>query len=154
MQADERRGVDRDNQKPTLVRSLKKSALTFGSMAPMFLGIMGLVGLIQVLVSPRDLAALFRGNPLLDTLTGTVAGAVASGNPVVSYLLGGELQQQGVALYAVTAFILSWVTLGFVHLPVEAAMLGRRFTVYRNVLAFVFTMLIAVATTLTMRFVS
>ncbi|WP_457573726.1 permease [Desulfolithobacter sp.] len=154
MQADERREEDRGNQKPTLVQALKKSALTFGSMAPMFLGIMGLVGLFQVLVSPENLAALFRGNPLLDTLTGTVAGAVASGNPVVSYLLGGELQQQGISLYAVTAFILSWVTLGFVHLPVEAAVLGRRFTVCRNVLAFVFTVFIAVATTLTLRLVS
>lgn len=123
-------------------------------MAPLLLGVIGLVGLFQVLVTPKMLAALFRGNPLADTLTGTLTGAVAAGNPVVSYLLGGELLAQGISLYAVSAFILSWVTLGFIQLPAEVEVFGGRFTLYRNILAFIFTMLIAVLTTLTLQVLS
>ncbi len=123
-------------------------------MAPLLLGIIGLVGLFQILVTPKMLAALFRGNPLVDTLIGTLTGAAAAGNPVVSYLLGGELLSQGISLYAVSAFILSWVTLGFIQLPAEVEVFGGRFTLYRNILAFVFTMLIAVLTTLTLQVVS
>ena len=100
------------------------------------------------------LASLFRGNPLADTLIGTLIGAASAGNPVVSYLLGGELLAQGISLYAVTAFILSWVTLGFIQLPAEIEVFGGRFTLYRNILAFVFTMLIAVLTTLTLQTLS
>jgi len=37
------------------------------------------------------LAALFHNNPWIDTLISTLSGAAAAGNPVVSYLLGGEL---------------------------------------------------------------
>ncbi len=141
-------------QRPPFWRVLQKSALSFFAMAPLLLGIIGLVGLFQVLVTPTMLASLFRGNPLADTLIGTLTGAVAAGNPVVSYLLGGELLAQGISLYAVTAFILSWVTLGFIQLPAEVEVFGGRFTLYRNILAFVFTMLIAVLTTLTLQALS
>ena len=144
----------KDKKKPPFKKILKKSCLTFWAMAPLLLGTIGLVGLFQILVSPAMLAALFQNNPWVDTLIGTLSGAAAAGNPVVSYLLGGELLQQGVSLYAVTAFILSWVTLGFIQLPAEASILGTRFTFYRNILAFFFTMIIAVLTTLTLRLFS
>ena len=137
--------------RPTFVSVLKKSGLMFWSMAPLLIGIMGLVGLLETLVTPEMLSVLFRGNPVADTAIGTVSGAAATGNPVVSYLLGGELLQQGISLYAVTAFILSWVTLGVIQLPMEVEMFGMRFTVFRNLLALGGTMLIAVATGLTMQ---
>lgn len=141
----------KQQKKPSLQQALKKSSLAFWAMTPLLLGVIGLVGLFQVLVTPRILASLFRGTAIVDTLIGTLAGGTAAGNPVVSYLLGGELLGQGISLYAVSAFILSWVTLGFIHLPAEAEVLGFAFTLYRNILAFVFTMIIAVLTSLTMQ---
>jgi len=124
-------------------------------MAPLLLGVIGLVGLFQVIVTPEMLASLFRGNSLfVDTLLGTLTGSIAAGNPIVSYLLGGELLNNGISLYAVTAFILSWVTLGFVQLPAELEVFGGKFTLYRNILSFIFTMFIAVLTTLTLQVLS
>lgn len=150
------RQKDKNGQqkKPTLLGVLKKSVLSFWVMAPLLAGVIGLVGLFQTLTTPKMLASLFRGNPVIDTLIGTLAGAAAAGNPVVSYLLGGELLGQGISLYAVSAFILSWVTLGFLQLPAEAEVFGVRFTLYRNILAFGFTMLIAVLVTLTVQVLS
>ena len=141
----------RSPQRPTFRKVLQKSALSFLALSPLLLGIIGLVGLFQVLVTPKMLAALFQGNGVIDTLIGTLAGATAPGNPVVSYLLGGELLQQGISLYAVSAFVISWVTLGLTQLPAEVEVFGGRFTLYRNILAFVFTMLIATLTTLTVQ---
>ena len=138
-------------KRPPFRKVLQKSSLVFLGMAPLLLGVIGLVGLFQVLVTPEMLASLFRGNPLADTLIGTLSGAAAAGNPVVSYLLGGELLAQGISLYAVSAFILSWVTLGFIQLPAEVEVFGGRFTLIRNLLAFVFTVLVAVLTTLTLQ---
>ncbi|WP_457552261.1 hypothetical protein [Desulfobacula sp.] len=138
-------------QKPSFGKILQKSSLSFWAMMPLLLGIIGLVGIFQVLVTPKMLSSLFRGNIMIDTLIGTLTGAVASGNPMISYLLGGELLAQSVSFYAVSAFILSWVTLSFVHLPAEVAVFGGRFTLYRNILAVVFTIIIAVLTTLTIQ---
>ncbi|MEA1924023.1 MAG: permease, partial [Pseudomonadota bacterium] len=138
----------RSPQRPTFRKVLQKSALSFLALSPLLLGVIGLVGLFQVLVTPKMLAALFKGNGVIDPLIGTLAGAAAPGNPVVSYLLGGELLNQGISLYAVSAFVISWVTLGFTQLPAEVEVFGGRFTLYRNILAFLFTMLIATLTTL------
>ncbi len=135
-------------QKPTFLLVLGKSSRSFLAMTPLLLGVMGLVGLFQVLVTPEMLASLFQDNPLLDTVIGTLSGAISAGNPIVSYLIGGELVEQGISLYAVSAFILSWVTLGLIQLPAEVEVFGGKFTLYRNILSLVFTMLIAGATTL------
>ena len=93
---------------------------------------------------------MFSGNAVWDTLIGTLSGAVAVGQPIVSYIIGGELLEQGISIYAVTAFVLAWVTLGIVQLPVEAEVLGLRFTVYRNILAFFSTLIVSVATAWTL----
>ena len=129
-------------QRPSFPKVLKKSSLSFLAMAPLLLAVIGLVGLFQVLVTPKMLASLFQGNPFFDTLIGTLSGATAAGNPIVSYVIGGELLNQGISLYAVSAFLLSWVTLGFIQLPAEVAVFGGRFTLYRNILALVFTSVI------------
>ncbi|AGF78709.1 putative permease [Desulfocapsa sulfexigens DSM 10523] len=142
------------SQKPSFQKVLQKSSLSFLAMTPLLLATIGLVGIFQVLVTPKMLTSMFRGNPLLDTLTGTLSGAVAAGNPIVSYIIGGELLNQGVSLYAVSAFLLSWITLGFIQLPAEIEVFGGRFTLYRNILAFIFVMITAALTTLTMQVLS
>jgi len=138
-------------QRPPFSKVLQKSSLSFLAMMPLLLGVIGLVGLFQVLVTPKMLASIFQGNPLLDTLLGTLTGGISAGNPIVSYILGGELLEQGISLYAVSAFILSWVTLGLIQLPAEVEVFGGRFTLYRNILSFVFVMLIAAATTISLQ---
>lgn len=134
---------------PSFIKALKKATTGFLSMTPMLFGVVGLVGIVQTYITPSMMASVFGNGALLDTLIGTFAGAVSSGNPTISYLVGGELLEEGTSLYAITAFILSWVTLGIVQLPAEAGVLGFRFTAYRNVLSLISTVVIAIATVVT-----
>jgi uncharacterized membrane protein YraQ (UPF0718 family) len=140
---------DKPAQPPSLLSALRKSSLSFLSLLPLLAGVIGLVGIFQVFADPEALTSFFRGNPVLDTLIGTLAGAVAAGNAVVSYIIGGELLAQGVSLYAVCAFILSWVSLGVVHIPAEIGVFDPRFTLIRNILAFVFVIFVSAATVFT-----
>jgi len=135
-----------DEKRTGFLKSLKFSALSIIRMMPMILAIVGLVGLFQSYVTREMLASVFDGNAVHDTLVGTLAGMVAVGQAIVSYILGGELLGQGVSLYAVTAFVLAWVTLGVVQLPLEASVLGVGFTWRRNLLAFCSTILVSVMT--------
>lgn len=132
-------------------KQLGRAGLAVLGMMPMIVAILGLLGLMEAFISNEMLTSLFTGNAVYDTLIGTLSGAVAVGNAMVSYILGGELLHQGISLYAVTAFVLAWVTLGVVQLPAEAEVFGLRFTVYRNLLAFVFTILVAIATVWTLQ---
>jgi hypothetical protein len=78
---------------------------------------------------------------------------VAAGHPVASYILGGELLAEGVSLLAVTALIVSWVTVGIVQLPAEALLLGRRFAIYRNLMCFLFAIMIPFMTVYTLQLI-
>ncbi len=135
-----------EKEQRSYFQSLKRSAVSMLSMMPMILAIVGLVGLFQSYITQQMLVSVFDGNAVHDTLVGTLAGMVAVGQAIVSYILGGELLEQGVSLYAVTAFVLAWVTLGVVQLPMEASVLGVGFTWRRNLLAFLSTILVSVVT--------
>jgi uncharacterized membrane protein YraQ (UPF0718 family) len=113
---------------------------------PMLIAIMGLIGLFETMITPEMLHSLFSGSALKDTLVGTLVGGVSVGQPFLSYIIGGELLHEGVSFYAVTAFILSFVTLGLVQLPLEWSLFGTRFTILRNLLSLLFALLISWAT--------
>ena len=89
---------------------------------------------------------VFSGNPALDTIVGACLGSIFAGNPVNSYIIGRELLNYDVSLFAVTAFILAWVTVGIVQLPAEIAAFGKKFALLRNGFAFIMSILIALLT--------
>lgn len=142
------------NQPLSPKQALMKAVKSFVAIIPMILAVILLVGLLQTYITPEMLTKLFGYSIASDVATGTLFGAISSGNPVMSYIIGKELLDHNVTLYAVTAFILSWVTLGIVQLPAEVSVFGIRFTVYKNILTLISTMLIAVVTVLTMELIA
>lgn len=138
----------------TLIKSFKKAIVGLLSMLPMLLSIVLLLGIFDTYITKEMLSSLFISNDFVDTIIGTSLGAILTGNPMISYILGGELTKSGVSLFAVAAFVLSWVTLGVVQLPAELEIFGWKFTFYRTLLAFIFTILIALFTVLTHQWIS
>ena len=85
-----------------------------------------------------------------DTLLGSLIGSISEGSPINSYVIGGELLRNHVSLFAVTAFIAAWVTVGVLQLPAEALILGKRFAITRNILSFILATFVSVATVITL----
>ena len=107
---------------------------------------------LAITLFPEQISAdLFGDNDVLDVFIGASLGSVAAGNPLASYLLGGELLKHGVSLLAVTAFMVSWVTVGIVQIPAEALILGMRFTLYRNALSFCSVIAVSFLTVYTLK---
>lgn len=141
-------------ERPTFKKALLTAIATLYTIFPMLLAVIGLVGLFETYITPEMLQSLFSGSPLYDTLVGTLVGSISVGQVFLSYIIGGELLEEGISLYAVTAFILSFVTLGLVQLPFEYALFGLRFTLIRNLLSLLFALLIAWATVATVGLLS
>jgi len=141
----------KQEQQITLKIAFKKALNNFLSMTPMLLGVIGLVSIMQTYITPEMLSHLFGYGITTDIFTGTFIGAISSGNPAVSYIISDQLLNQGVTLYAVSAFILAWVTLGIVQLPAELSVFGLKFTFYKNILTLFATMLVAYCTVLTLQ---
>ena len=140
-------------EKNNIKEAFNKSLKGFLSMLPMLLAILLLLGIFDVYITKDIMLSFFISNNFVDTITGTLLGGVLTGNPMISYILGGELTDAGVSLYAVTAFILSWVTIGLVQLPAEVEIFGLRFTFYRTLFTFITTILVSLATVLTVNWI-
>lgn len=132
-----------------LIDALKRSGMQIVNMLPIFVGVVLLIGLFKTFISKDLLSSIFSGNALLDTLFGTGLGSILAGNPLNSYVIGGEMLEQGVSLFAMTAFITAWVIIGLVQLPAEMAALGKKFALIRNALSMVLCIAISILTVLT-----
>lgn len=115
---------------------------------PILLGVLLLIGLVNTLVHKEFFARIFTGNRALDPLIGAIFGSIAAGNPMTSYVIGGELLKNGISLVAVLAFIVSWVTVGSVQLLAESMSLGKKFALLLNGIALLMAVVIAVLTVL------
>ncbi len=124
--------------------SLLKSAKSLWSALPLLLSVVLLVGFTKVFLTPSFYSFFFRGNIVVDPFIGALLGGFLAGNPITSYVLGGELLSQGISLLAVTAFLVSWVTVGVVQFPAESLLLGKKFALVRNILAFFFSIIVAI----------
>jgi hypothetical protein len=136
-----------------LTKSLKKTTRTFVNLLPIIVGMLLLTSLAVTVFPQQISASLFGRSDAVDALIGASVGSVAVGHPLASYLLGGELLKSGVSLIAVTALIVSWVTVGVVQLPAEVLMLGTRFAIYRNVICFFNAIAIALLSVYTLRLI-
>jgi len=132
-------------------KALKNTLNNLRQSLPMLIGVLLLIGLINRLIPKEIYPKIFTANPIIDPLIGALIGSFAAGTPITSYVVGGELLKQGVSLLAISAFIISWVTVGMVQLPAEALMLGRKFALTRNIVGFITAIVISILTVFTLR---
>jgi len=137
-------GINIINMKESMVRAGKSIWKSF----PLIFGTILLISLISVLIPRSFYMTVFSKNIFTDSIMGSLVGSVSAGNPITSYIFGGELFAQGVSLLAVTSFLVAWVTVGLIQLPAESAILGKRFALLRNITAFVLAIVAAIVTVL------
>ncbi len=129
-------------------KAIKKSAKSLWSSVPILLSILLLIGLLDSVLSEGVYRKIFGHGTFVDSILGATFGSISAGAPVNSYILGGEFLKSGVSLIAVTAFIVTWVSVGLIQLPMEGKVLGMKFAIARNVSAFVLSVVVAIVTNL------
>ena len=126
-------------------KAFKKAFNSILFASPIITGVIILMGIFNTFVPKKFINSFFHHN-LLDPLIGALFGSVFAGNPINSYIIGGELLKNGVGLVAVTAFLVSWITVGFLSIPAEMMFLGKKFSILRNILSFIFSIIVAIIT--------
>ncbi len=123
-----------------------KAIKSIWNALPVILGVVLLVSLTKAIVPSKTVAGVLSNSMIIGPLIGGALGSILAGNPVTSYVIGGELIKQGVGLVTVTSFLLAWVTVGIVQLPAESILLGKRFALTRNAVAFLLSIVGALMT--------
>lgn len=129
-----------------LIKKFIKSLKGLINSLPMMIGIILLIGLMKSFISLESIAGIFTQNKYIDTVIGALYGSIFAGNSINSYIIGNELILGGVSLFAVTAFLIAWVTVGFAQIPMEKDLLGIKFTIIRNIFSILFAILISLFT--------
>lgn len=124
-------------------QAARQTASTFFRTIPTLVGVLALASLVTAAIPPQRIAQGLPLEGILGPVFGALIGGVAAGHPLTSYVLAGELSAAGASLATITALVVSWVTVGVVHLPAEAAILGLRFAVWRNAVSFVLAIAMA-----------
>ena len=136
------------------ILTLAKSAKSMLNSFPFFVGIVILMGLFKVFIPNSVIYHIFTGNAWLDTAIGSLFGSILAGNPINSYIIANFLLKDGISLFAVTSFIVAWVTVGITQLPYEIQTLGKRFTIARNLSSFILSMFVSLITVVIVRALS
>lgn len=131
-------------------QAAQQTLRAFVNLLPIIFGMLLLTSLALTVLPPSLVAKIFGHGELADVVLGAGFGGIVTGHPLASYILGGELLAMDVSLIAVTAFIVSWVTVGIVQLPAEALLLGGRFAIHRNLLCFASAIFLAYMTVYTL----
>ena len=115
-------------------------------MLPFFVAVFGLIGLLEVLLTPKMVQAwLGSGSGLLAPFYAAVFGGMATGPPAAVFPLGKYLLTQHASVAAVSTLLIAWVAVGTVTLPAEIRFFGARFAFSRWGLAFVLSIVLGLA---------
>jgi len=96
-------------------------------------------GMVQILV-PQELLSRWVGKEsgMRGILIGTLAGALAPGNPYVNLPIAAGLLRSGASVGAMVAFLTGWSLWSFARLPLEVGIMGWKFTLVRLTSTFFF----------------
>ncbi len=73
-------------------------------------------------------------NNFLGVIVAALLGGILIGNPTIAYTIGYKLLNLGIHPSIVGTFILSWLTVGFLNIPIEAKYFGKEFSIKKNLL--------------------
>jgi uncharacterized membrane protein YraQ (UPF0718 family) len=126
-------------------QALKVAYFASKRIAPMLLGIIAVIGLLMGFVPPKWIASVIGpGTGLLGVLAAALLGSVLMIPGIVAFPLAKSLMVMGASVMSTAAFITTLMMIGFVFIPLEIQLLGKKFCVLRNGLSFIAALIIAV----------
>lgn len=129
----------------TKTKQALKMALGMGrGMLGSILSIIFLIGLLLTLLPPQEIA-LFVGRQslLIATFASAALGTITLVPAFIAFPLVGTLVDSGVSAVPAAAFLTTLTMVGIVTFPLEKRAFGIKFALTRNVLSFIFAMIIA-----------
>lgn len=131
---------DKDKTKKALLKGCK----SLENIMPQFLGIIIVVGLTLAVLRPETISDIIGKNSgLLGVFLSAVLGSIAMMPTFVAFSTGSMLLENGAGLAQVAALVSTLTLIGVITIPLEAKYIGKRGTFYRNLTAFIFSLVVA-----------
>jgi uncharacterized membrane protein YraQ (UPF0718 family) len=125
-------------------QALKKAWKSFENILPQFLGVIMLVGILLGSFNTEIISKII-GNQSgwIGVVFSAIIGAVTLIPGFVAFPTAAMLLKSGAGYMQIGAFVSTLMMVGVVTVPVEIKYFGKRLTIMRNVLAFLFSFIVA-----------
>lgn len=132
----------KDRQKTKM--AFKKAWKSLENILPQFLGVLVIIGIMLAYLDTGTISNII-GNRSgwWGVIIAAVVGAVTLIPGFVAFPTAALLLKSGAGLMQIGAFVSTLMMVGVVTMPVEIKYFGRKITIYRNLLAFLFSFLVA-----------
>lgn len=134
--------LKKDKQKT--VTTLKQARNMMKGMLSDIVGILLLIGLVITLI-PAETIEQFIGSEssFFAVMMSAILGTITLIPAFVAFPLIGSLKANGGGIVTLTAFLTTLTMVGFLTMPLEIKTFGKKFTIIRNSVSFVFAIIIA-----------
>lgn len=113
-------------------------------LAPLILIIITAIGFIFAFLPPALIREYLGGEfNIIQVAASGIFGSIMMIPSLIALPLAASLVEAGASYTPVAAFITTLTMVGFVTIPVELKELGKKITIYRNILAFIFAVIIS-----------
>lgn len=131
---------DKKKTKKAFIKGLK----SLENILPQFLGIVISVGLILAILTPETIRGILGTNSaFLGIILSALIGTIVMMPTFVAFSTADMLINNGAGMSQVAALVSTLTLIGLITIPLEAKYIGKRATVYRNIIAFIFSILVA-----------
>lgn len=131
------------DKKKTII-ALKKAWKSFENILPEFLGVIILVGILLALLDPQIISKIIGSESgWFGVIVSAVIGSVTLIPGFVAFPTAQMLINNGAGYMQIGAFVSTLMMVGIVTMPVEMKYFGKKLTIWRNLLAFIFSFIVA-----------
>jgi len=136
--------LKKDKQKT--ITTIKQARNMMKGMLSDIVGILLLIGLVITLI-PAETIEQFIGSEsgFFAVIMSAILGTITLIPAFVAFPLIGSLKANGAGIVTLTAFLTTLTMVGFLTMPLEIKTFGKKFTIIRNSVSFVFAIIIALS---------
>jgi len=126
-------------------KALKKSWKAFENILPEFLVVILFVGILMAFLNHEVISKIIGADSgALGVFLASIVGSVTLIPGFVAFPTASILLKNGAGYAQIGAFVSTLMMVGVVTMPVEMKYFGKKLTIYRNVLAYIFSLIVAV----------
>lgn len=124
--------------------ALKKAWKSFENILPQFLSILISIGVMLAVLTPEQISRILGSESgWVGVLIAAAIGSITLIPAFVAFPLAAALLNNGAGYMQIAAFVSTLMMVGIVTMPVEKQYFGKKATIARNLLAFLFSLAVA-----------
>ncbi|TDT72493.1 hypothetical protein EV215_0299 [Hypnocyclicus thermotrophus] len=125
-------------------KALKKGLKAFENILPQFLGVIVLAGILLAIFSPELISKIIGDKSgIFGILISAIIGSITLIPGFIAFPTAALLLENGAGYMQIASFISTLMMVGIITFSIEKTYFNTKFTIARNLLAFIFSFIVA-----------